>query len=221
MDRHRKKIARANVVVLGHDAAEDLFPGEITTSARKSSAAATSSPSSACSTSSRSPSAADEIRRTTPPIFRSTTFRKIHPEIKDFWIVVKYDDPANKDLVTEEIRELLRVRRNVRVRAGRQLRHLQPRLSHPALEPAHRRSLPFHGRRFLGRPDGRRRGRDEHHAGQRHGTHPRNRHPQSHRRSARSTSFCSSRSRPSRSARWAACSAFSPVAASRSSCTLP
>jgi putative ABC transport system permease protein len=42
-------------------------------------------------------------------------FHKIHPEIKDFWITVKYDDPANKTLVTEEIRELLRVRRNVRL----------------------------------------------------------------------------------------------------------
>src|SRR5208283_2598306 len=41
------------------------------------------------------------------------TFRKIHPEITNFWIVVKYDDPANKQLVTEEVRELLRVRRKL------------------------------------------------------------------------------------------------------------
>jgi putative ABC transport system permease protein len=44
-----------------------------------------------------------------------TTFRKIHPEIKEFWLVVKYDDPKNRALVTEEIRELLRVRRGLRV----------------------------------------------------------------------------------------------------------
>jgi putative ABC transport system permease protein len=43
------------------------------------------------------------------------TFRKIHPEIKDFWLVVKYDDPANKALVTEEMRELLRVHRGLHV----------------------------------------------------------------------------------------------------------
>jgi putative ABC transport system permease protein len=47
--------------------------------------------------------------------FPLRTFRKIHPELKDFWLVVKYDDPANKALVTEEVRELLRVRRHVRV----------------------------------------------------------------------------------------------------------
>ena len=46
--------------------------------------------------------------------FPITTFRQLHPEIKDFWITVKYDDPSNKALVTEEMRELLRVRRNVR-----------------------------------------------------------------------------------------------------------
>ena len=45
--------------------------------------------------------------------FPLETFRKIHPEITDFWIVVKYDDPANKPIVTEEVRELLRVRRKL------------------------------------------------------------------------------------------------------------
>lgn len=46
--------------------------------------------------------------------FPLSTFRKIHPEIKDFWLVAKYDDPKNRALVTEEIRELLRVRRGLR-----------------------------------------------------------------------------------------------------------
>ena len=45
------------------------------------------------------------------------TFENIHPEVKDVWISVKYDDPANKSLVEEEIRELLRVRRKVKVEA--------------------------------------------------------------------------------------------------------
>ena len=47
--------------------------------------------------------------------FPVETFRKIHPEIKDYWLGVKYDDAKNKALVTDEIRELLRRRRKVRV----------------------------------------------------------------------------------------------------------
>jgi len=45
------------------------------------------------------------------------TFENIHPEVKDMWVSVKYDDPVNKSLVEEEIRELLRVRRKVKVEA--------------------------------------------------------------------------------------------------------
>ncbi len=43
------------------------------------------------------------------------TFHNLHPEDKDMWVSVKYDDPRNKSLVEEEIRELLRIRRKVRV----------------------------------------------------------------------------------------------------------
>ena len=45
------------------------------------------------------------------------TFHNLHPEDKDMYIGVKYDDPKNKALVEEEIRELLRVRRKVKVEA--------------------------------------------------------------------------------------------------------
>jgi putative ABC transport system permease protein len=45
------------------------------------------------------------------------TFHSLHPEDKDMWVSVKYDDPKNKALVQEEIRELLRVRRKVKVEA--------------------------------------------------------------------------------------------------------
>jgi putative ABC transport system permease protein len=45
------------------------------------------------------------------------TFENLHPEQKDMWVAVKFDDPANKALVEEEIRELLRVRRHVKVEA--------------------------------------------------------------------------------------------------------
>jgi len=43
------------------------------------------------------------------------TFHYLYPEIKDMYIGVKYDDQKNKSLVREEIREVLRIRRKVRV----------------------------------------------------------------------------------------------------------
>jgi len=46
--------------------------------------------------------------------FTIPTFRKMHPEILDYWISAKFDDQKNKELVTDEIRELLRRRRKVR-----------------------------------------------------------------------------------------------------------
>jgi putative ABC transport system permease protein len=51
-------------------------------------------------------------------IFPLGTFHNLHPEDLDMWVSVKYDDPKNKALVEEEIRELLRIRRKVRVEAA-------------------------------------------------------------------------------------------------------
>ena len=42
------------------------------------------------------------------------TFQKIHPEIKDYWISVKYDDPKYKTAVYDEIEQQLRIDRKVR-----------------------------------------------------------------------------------------------------------
>jgi putative ABC transport system permease protein len=49
--------------------------------------------------------------------FPMGTFHNLHPEDLDLWVSVKYDDPKNKSLVEEEIRELLRIRRKVKVSA--------------------------------------------------------------------------------------------------------
>jgi len=46
--------------------------------------------------------------------FPLSTFHKLHPEILDYWLAAKYDDQKNKELVQDEIRELLRRRRKVR-----------------------------------------------------------------------------------------------------------
>jgi len=49
--------------------------------------------------------------------FPMGTFHNLHPEDKDLWVSVKYDDPKNKAVVEEEIRELLRIRRKVKVQS--------------------------------------------------------------------------------------------------------
>jgi putative ABC transport system permease protein len=105
---------RANVVVLGHDTAEELFgnesaigkdvdiEGDIFTvvgvfAKQKQVFGGGKNP-------------ADNSAHF--PLF---TFRKIHPEILDYWISVKYDDAKNKIAVEDEIREMLRRRRKVKV----------------------------------------------------------------------------------------------------------
>ena len=45
--------------------------------------------------------------------FPVSTFHKIHPEILDYWISLKFDDQKNKTLVQDELTELLRRRRKV------------------------------------------------------------------------------------------------------------
>jgi len=104
----------ANITVLGHDASEDLFPdqspigqdidveGHIATVIGVLDRRA-------------QPFGSGRNPRDNAALFPLGTFHKIHPELKDFWVVAKYDDPANKTIVMEEIRELLRIRRRVHV----------------------------------------------------------------------------------------------------------
>jgi len=104
----------ANVVVLGHDAAEDLFPGQ---SAVGKDIDCEGDIFTVIGVLDVQPQPFGSGRNTQDNAadFPLTTFRKIHPEIEDFWLVVKYDNPAHKTAVIEEVRELLRVRRKVRV----------------------------------------------------------------------------------------------------------
>ena len=103
---------RANVVVLGHDAAEDLFPDG---SPIGEDVECSGSVFTVIGVLDKSPQPFGSGRNTqdNAAYFPLNTFRKIHPEIKDFWITVKYDNQANKALVIDEIRELLRRRRSV------------------------------------------------------------------------------------------------------------
>ena len=105
---------RANVAVLGHDAAEDLFPNE---SPLGKDIDVEGDIFTVIGVLDVQPQPFGSGRNTqdNAVYFPLETFTKIHPEILDYWITVKYDDPSNKALVTDEIRELLRRRRNVRV----------------------------------------------------------------------------------------------------------
>lgn len=109
-----EEIRHANVVVLGHDAAEDLFPDE---SPLGKEIQCESDVFTVIGVFDKQPQPFGGGRNTqdNSAYFPLETFRKLHPEIKDFWITVRYDDPKNKSLVEDEIRELLRRHRKVRV----------------------------------------------------------------------------------------------------------
>ncbi len=49
--------------------------------------------------------------------FPMGSFHNLHPEVLDMFLTAKYDDPANKSLVEEEIREMMRIRRKVKISA--------------------------------------------------------------------------------------------------------
>jgi putative ABC transport system permease protein len=103
---------RENVVILGHDAAADLFPGE---DPMGKDVECEGDVFTVIGVLDLQPQAFGSGRNTqdNQAYFPLETFRKIHPEITNFWIVAKYDDQANKQIVTEEVRELLRVRRKL------------------------------------------------------------------------------------------------------------
>ncbi len=103
----------ANVVVLGSDAAQELFGNdsaigkEVQISGDVFTVVGVFAPQKQIFGGGKNPE--DNSAH-----FPTITFHKIHPEILDHWISVKYDDPKNKIAVEDEIRELLRRRRKVR-----------------------------------------------------------------------------------------------------------
>jgi putative ABC transport system permease protein len=103
----------AKFVILGHDTAEDLFPNgdaigkEIQVAGISATVIGTLE-----NFKSVAPGKNPQDNNCFFPI---TTFHHIHPEILDYWITVKYDDPTNRPAVEEEVREVLRVRRRVPV----------------------------------------------------------------------------------------------------------
>jgi len=104
----------ANVAVLGHDAAEDLFPDESPIGKDIDCEGDIFTVIGVLDVQPQ-PFGSGRNTQDNSVYFPVETFQKIHPEQKDFWITVKYDDPSHKGLVIDEIRELLRRRRNVRL----------------------------------------------------------------------------------------------------------
>jgi putative ABC transport system permease protein len=106
----------SHVCVLGHDTAEELFGSE---SAIGKEVAVESGLYTVIGVldKRKQPFGGGKNPADNMVFFPLGTFHNLHPEDKDMWVSVKYDDPKNKSLVEEEIRELLRVRRKVKVQA--------------------------------------------------------------------------------------------------------
>ena len=104
----------AKIVILGHDAAEDLFPNESPIGKDIECEGDIFTVIGVLDTQPQ-PFGSGRNTQDNAAYFPIGTFRMLHPEIKDFWITVKYDDAAHKSIVVDEVRELLRRRRNVRV----------------------------------------------------------------------------------------------------------
>ncbi len=102
----------ADVAILGHDTAETLFGGEdpigkeVTVEGRTFTVIGVMESQKRAFGSGKNP----QDNLVNMPV---TTFRKLHPEVLDYWISMKYDDQKNRPLVEDEVRELLRRRRKV------------------------------------------------------------------------------------------------------------
>jgi putative ABC transport system permease protein len=106
----------AHVVVLGHDTWDELFGGqpavgkEVTVESGNYVVIGVLDKR-------KQPFGGGKNPNDNAAFFPLGTFHNLHPEDKDMWVSVKYDDPKNKALVEEEIREMLRIRRKVKVQA--------------------------------------------------------------------------------------------------------
>jgi putative ABC transport system permease protein len=107
---------RSNVTVLGHDTAEELF-GEDSALGKEVTIANDVFTVIGVFAKRKQPVGGGKNPGDNMAFFPLGTFRKLHPEVQDYWISVKYDDAKNRALVEDEVRELLRVRRKVRLEA--------------------------------------------------------------------------------------------------------
>jgi putative ABC transport system permease protein len=106
----------AHVVVLGHDTWEELF-GADSAIGKEVTVESSNYTVIGVLDKRKQPFGGGKNPQDNAAFFPLGTFHNLHPEDLDMWVSVKYDDPKNKALVEEEIRELLRIRRKVKVQA--------------------------------------------------------------------------------------------------------
>jgi putative ABC transport system permease protein len=102
----------ANVVVLGNDTADDLF-GTLSPIGKEVTIAGMVFTVVGVMDKQKQAFGGGKNPEDNKAFFPVTTFHKIHPEILDYWISLKFDDQKNKALVQDELEELLRRRRKV------------------------------------------------------------------------------------------------------------
>jgi putative ABC transport system permease protein len=102
----------ARVTVLGHDAAENLFPGQNPVGKEIQAAGMVFTVIGEVEKR-KQPFGGGDNPQDNQAYFPLTTFHYMHPEQLDFWITLKYDDQKNRPLVEDELTELLRRRRKV------------------------------------------------------------------------------------------------------------
>jgi len=100
------------VTVLGHDTAEDLFPGQSPVGKEVQAAGMLFTVIGEVEKR-KQPFGGGDNPQDNQAYFPLSTFHYMHPEQLDFWITLKYDDQKNRTLVEDELTELLRRRRKV------------------------------------------------------------------------------------------------------------
>jgi putative ABC transport system permease protein len=106
------ELRAARVTVLGYDTANQLFPGQDAIG-REVEAAGMVFTVIGVLEKQKTAFGGGDNPQDNQAMFPITTFHYMHPEELDYWITLKYDDPKNRDLVTDELTELLRRRRKV------------------------------------------------------------------------------------------------------------
>jgi len=102
----------SRVTVLGHDTANQLFPGQSAVG-KEVEAAGMLFTVVGVLDKQKQAFGGGENPQDNQASFPLSTFHYMHPEQLDYWVTLKYDDPKNRALVEDELTELLRRRRKV------------------------------------------------------------------------------------------------------------